>query len=306
MILLTSHKKFFITDSRYAEEAEETMREFEIVTVRQSTYATLSDLARRCGLKRMGFEATDAVFDIAMRLKSLLRPTTLIPTQKIVEDLRMIKDPEEIGAIRASIRVTKKVFAQTLRLIRPGLSEKSLAHAIDSGFLSANATPAFETIVAAGTNASRPHSRPTSGRIRQDSFVMIDAGCRLRNYCSDFTRTVVIGAMQKRFAEIYTIVRQAQKNAIEAIRDGAKISDVDYAARGHIQSMGFGDHFTHSLGHGVGMQIHESPTLSNRSDACLKKGMVVTVEPAIYIKDFGGIRIEDMVLVTNKGCEILT
>jgi len=190
--------------------------------------------------------------------------------------------------------------------LRPGATEEALARQAEIEFLKNGARPAFDPIVASGENSSKPHATPGHARLRKDSFVMIDMGCRLGGYCSDMTRTVILGAMKERFAAIYPVVRAAQKKAMEKVKPGARISEVDFAARGYIHSKGFGKYFGHSTGHGVGMDIHEQPAVSRTNGGLLKKGMVMTIEPAIYLPGFGGVRIEDMVLVTAKGCELLT
>lgn len=306
MILVTPKKAFFITDSRYLQEAEESLNGFTVELVTATAYATLRGIIDACRIKRLGFEATDLPYTAAMRMKRSLPGVKLCPTDGVVEELRSIKDAAEVGAIRRSIALTKTVFRETLGLLRPGATETSVARHIETEFLKKGARTAFDPIVAAGANSSKPHAAPGQARIGKNGFVMIDMGCRLRGYCSDMTRTVLLGAMKDRFADIYTVVREAQKRAIAKVRPGARMSEVDFAARGYIHSKGFGKYFGHSVGHGVGMKVHELPSVSRISRDFLKKGMVTTIEPAIYIPGFGGVRIEDMVLVTSKGCEILT
>jgi len=306
MMLVTPGRTFFITDSRYIQEAEESLRGVALELAAGSAYSKIRDLVKAERLKRMGFESMDLSHAVALKLKEMLPGVRLAPLKDTVEGLRAVKDAEEVRAIKRSIRLTKSVLYGTLRRLRPGVTEESLARAIEISFIEQGARPAFDPIVAAGANSSKPHASSGPSRIRKDSFVMIDIGCRLGGYCSDMTRTVITGAMKERFAKIYTVVRAAQQRAIDKVRDGARMSEVDFAARGYIHSMGFGRHFGHSVGHGVGMEIHEQPAVSRTSGGFLKKGMVMTVEPAIYLPGFGGVRIEDMVLVTDKGCEILT
>ena len=306
MILVTPKKTFFITDSRYLQEAEESLDGFTIRLVTVSAYETIREIVKTCRIKRLGFESTDLPFAAAARLKKYIEGAKLSPTDGIVEDLRAIKDSLEVGAIRRSIALAKTVLRETLGLLKPGTTEAAIAKHIEIEFLKKGARAAFEPIVAAGANSSKPHAAPGQARIRDNSFVMIDMGCRLNSYCSDMTRTVLLGAMKDKFADIYTVVREAQKRAIAKVRSGARMSEVDFAARGYIHSKGFGKYFGHSVGHGVGMRVHELPSVSRISKDFLKKGMVTSIEPAIYIPGFGGVRIEDMVLVTDKGCEILT
>lgn len=306
MVLVTPRKAFFVTDSRYLQEAEESLDGFDVELVKDSTYATLRGIVTACRLNRLGFEAADLPYAAAVRMRRALEGVRLDPTGGIVEELRAVKDSREVGAIRKSIALTKTVFRRTLGLLKPGTTEASVAGRIQIEFLERGAAAAFDPIVAAGANSSKPHAKAGKTRIGKDSFVMVDMGCRLDGYCSDMTRTVLLGAMKETFAAIYTVVREAQKRAIDKVKPGARMSEVDFAARGYIHSRGFGKYFGHSVGHGVGMKVHELPSVSKMSKGLLKAGMVTTIEPAVYIPGFGGVRIEDMVLVTEEGCEVLT
>lgn len=306
MALITLDKNYFITDSRYIEEAENTLDGFSAELVERSTYDTFSGIIEKLRLKRIGFEAMDLPYGVAARLYKLIKDAKLIPCRDMVEDIREVKDSGEIALIKKSVRVNKKVLDIVLRRLAPGVSERSVADEIEAAFIREGARSAFEPIVASGKNASKPHASPTEINIRANSFVMIDMGAKLEGYCSDLTRMVTFGRVKDKFKKIYNTVRVAQEKAIEAIRPGAKICDVDAAGREHIKSEGFGKYFGHSLGHGIGMSVHEKPTVSSLSEGFIKPGMVFTVEPAIYIPKFGGVRIEDMVLVTDTGCEVLT
>lgn len=306
MLLVTPKKAFFITDSRYIEEAGQTVKGFDILLVEISTYGTIEQLVKKNRLKTVGFESMNLPFEVASRLKRLARPARFEPVRDMVEMQRSVKDSSEIVLIKNSIRLTKKVFDKIAALVRPGVSERSLAKKVQTEFIASGASAAFEPIIASGPNASRPHARPSDISLKNNSFVMIDIGARLDGYCSDFTRTIVLGKVKDKFKMIYEVVRVAQQKAIEMIAPGAAASDIDRAARDYIEDKGFGKYFSHSLGHGVGMLIHEPPAVSRTNRAELKSGMVMTIEPAIYIPGFGGVRTEDMVLVTDGGCEVLT
>jgi Xaa-Pro aminopeptidase len=306
MLFITPRKDVFITDSRYFREAEESLDAFEIRLVTDSTYRTISDLVDEHRVRRLGFEPMDIPYGVAIRLKKALGRTELAGAQELISRMREIKDASEVSAIKASVGLTKRVFRKVLGRLRPGATERSIAHFIAVEFLKAGAEAAFEPIVACGRNSAHPHSRPGPRAVSAGSFVMVDIGARRLGYCSDMTRTVLMGPMTKRYAEIYGTVREAQRRAIDKVRDGARISAVDFAARGYIHKKGYGRYFGHSVGHGVGMDIHEAPTVSRNNEGLLKSGMVITIEPAIYVPGFGGVRIEDMVLVTRTGCEILT
>jgi Xaa-Pro aminopeptidase len=306
MLVLTPSRQYFITDSRYVQEAEESLEDYRIKLVTESTYATIGSIMRDCGARRLGFEPMKLPYGVVMRLKKSIGGTRLLSVADPIAGMRQVKDDAEVEAIKRSAKLTGSILKKALALVEPGASELEIAGFVTLELFRSGAAAAFEPIVACGENSSKPHSTPGRRTIRPDSFVMIDIGARLAGYCSDMTRTVITGRMSDKFAEIYSIVREAQRRAIEKVRDGARISSVDFAARGYIHSKGYGKHFGHSVGHGVGMEIHEGPTVSRNNEAFFKSGMVVTIEPAIYLSGFGGVRIEDMVLVKRRGCEILT
>lgn len=306
MLLVTTRDDYFITDSRYVEDARNTIRGFRITLVEKSTFETLSSIIKKNRFKKLGFEAMHLSYGIALRLTRLAKPAQFAATKGLVESLRMIKDAGEIALIKDSIRLNKAVLNTVAKKVTPGQSELAIASMIEALYLRSGARAAFEPIVAAGKNASKPHATPTDTPIVNNSFVMIDMGARLAGYCSDLTRMIILGCASVRFKKIYAIVRIAQEKAIARIRPGARIDDIDRAARDHIRDAGYGKYFGHSLGHGIGLAVHEKPTISGLNEGIVKPGMVFTVEPAIYIPGFGGARIEDMVLVRNNGCEVLT
>lgn len=305
-LLFTPRKNFFITDSRYIEEAKDLVKGFDIVLAKLSTYEILKELAEKKNLQKMGFESMDLPYGVEKRLKSLIGKAHLVPFKDLIETIRSVKDAGEIELIKRSVRITKLVLNKIIKSIRPGVSENSLSRRIEIEFINNGAHTSFEPIVASGANSSKPHARPTDAKLKKNSFVMLDIGCVFKGYCSDITRTVIIGKVKDKFKKIYAIVSEAQRRALDMIRPGSKISSVDIAARSYIENNGFGKYFGHSLGHGVGMEVHEAPTISGKDEGLLKPGMVFTVEPAIYIPKFGGVRLEDMVLVTDKGYDILT
>jgi Xaa-Pro aminopeptidase len=308
MLLIAPDRNYFITDSRYIQEARDTLKGFSLRLVDISTYDTISDIVEKERLKRIGFESMDLPYGVALKLGKLMkkRKAEIVPCKDVAECMRSVKDPDEIVLIRDSIRITKSVMAKITRDVRPGISEIALSFKIERAFIRERARPAFEPIAASSENASKPHAAPTDTKIENDSFVMIDIGAKLNNYCSDITRMFLLGRVKSRFKNIYDIVTTAQKKAIEKIRPGVKIRDIDTEGRAYIRDKGFGRYFSHSLGHGIGLSVHEQPTISSSSKGTIMPGMVFTIEPAIYIPKFGGARIEDMVLVTDSGCEVLT
>lgn len=306
LILVTPDSQFFLTDSRYTEEAAQTVRGFNIVEVTSSLYGEIGSILKKGRIKKMGFESMNLPFEVAKRLEGLIRPTRLLPIRNAVEALRVVKDAEEIACIKKSVSLAKDIMRYVMGEVRPGKSEKYLSGLAECAFLKKGAKVAFEPIVACGKNSSKPHAHPGSAKVWKNDFVMVDIGCNLNHYNSDMTRMALTGKVKDKFKEIYSIVRTAQEKAFSAVRPDAKASEVDAAGRGHINKKGYGKLFGHSLGHGIGMGVHEEPNISARSTDILRPGMVFTVEPAIYIPGFGGVRIEDMVLVTKNGREILT
>jgi len=304
--LLTPKERYLITDSRYIEEAEEEARGFKVLLAEKSLYETIGAVLKNDRPKRLGFESMNLEFEAASRLRRFLGRTKPVPVKNLVEGLRSIKDSAEIAAIRDAARLTKKVFTAIAGYVKPGATEKRLSDRIEIEFIKRGGRAGFQPIVAYGKHASKPHARPENMVLHDNSFVMIDMGCSFRHYHADLTRMVILGKVKARFKKICAIVAEAQNKAIAAIRPGVKISEVDVAGRAHITAKGFGKYFGHSLGHGIGMEVHEEPTVSRYNNDALKAGMIFTVEPAIYIPGFGGVRIEDMVLVTDDGCEVLT
>jgi Xaa-Pro aminopeptidase len=306
LVVITPDSQFFLTDSRYTEDAGDSVSGFTIVEVTTSTYDCLGQIVKKNRIKRIGFESLNLPYEIAHRLAGHIRPAKLVSTKNIIENLRAIKDLKEIEAIKRSIVVTNHVLKKVAGKIRPGISELSISDSIECEFIKMGARIAFETITASGRNCSKPHAHATDNKISNNDVVMLDMGCRLDLYNSDITRMFFIGKVKDKIKEIYGIVRSAQSAAIEKIKPGVKISEIDLAGRGYIDRKGYGKFFGHSLGHGIGMDVHEEPSISKRNDSILKSGMVFTVEPAIYLPKLGGVRVEDMVLVTDNGCKILT
>lgn len=293
-------------DSRHYEDALRSAKRCDVILFKGGPFESIERVIRKSGSRRIGFESMRTTYGFYERLKENLGSRKLIPVRDLIEDIRAIKEPYEIALINKSIRLARRVMLDVIRRAKPGVSERELAGFIDISFLRNGARSAFYAIVAGGANSSMPHARPSDDRLRRGGVVMIDMGCSLDGYNSDVTRTIFLGKKSGRLGRIYDVVKVAQERAIATIRPGATSSSVDEAARLYIDKNGFGKYFGHALGHGVGMAVHENPTISQRSQGILKEGMVFTVEPAIYLPGQGGVRIEDMVLVTKNGCKILT
>lgn len=306
VILAGAKSNYFVADSRYIEDCRKNIRGFDIRLVKKSTYEVIEEIVSENRFKRIGFESSNLPYEVARRLKDYIGKASLVPIKGLVEGLRAIKDGSEISLIKKSVRRAKEVFEYAEACIKPGKTEEFISRAIEIEFIRRGAKSAYDVIVARGANSSMPHARPGKSIFKKNDFVMIDMGCSLNGYCSDITRMVVIGRPGVKFKKVHTIVREAHDKAIEMIRPGIRIAEVDRRARSHIRSKGFGKCFGHSLGHGIGMDVHEAPSISKTSEEPLKPGMVFTIEPAIYIPEFGGVRIEDMVLVTKNGCEVFS
>lgn len=306
-LLITKKKAFFITDPRYIEEARCCVaHHFGVHLAKGLVLDAAAELALKLNVRRFGFESSHLAYGWAKRIVKHIKPARLIEAPAMIENMRSIKDPGEIGVLRSSARLANKVMRHVVSRIRPGISEEAIAKEIEFEFLKRGVRQSFSSIVASGANASKPHACPGAMKVRNNSFVMLDLGCILNGYCSDITRMCILGRVAEKFRRIYRIVATAQETAIGLIRPGVRMSDIDRAARGVIEKSGYGKYFCHSLGHGVGLEVHERPAISSGSRDPVRAGMVFTIEPAIYLPGYGGVRIEDMVLVTGSGCEILT
>ena len=307
-LLVTSERALLITDFRFREQAQKTLAPGYELQVRSSEplNSKAAGLCREIALKKIGFEEHHLNYGEFSRLKKLLRKRELRPAGELVEELRMVKDLTEIDLLRESARRTVRVLKEEIKTLRSKMTEADLSRRITIDILKDGGTPAFPPIVAAAAHGSQPHALPSSRRLGPGMMVLIDLGAGIEAYMSDMTRTFVWGEYPRRFKTIYRAVLGAQKKALRALRPGVPASAIDREARSYLEKRGYGSYFGHGLGHGVGLEVHEKPTISANSRDVLKEGMVFTVEPGVYIPGWGGIRIEDTVLVTDDGCEILT
>jgi Xaa-Pro aminopeptidase len=298
----------FVTDFRYAEQAAaEVDPTFDRI---QAPVELLEGLANALpgGAVRLGFEADHiSVRDHALLRERLADSIELAPTAELVESLRAVKDAAEIAAVRAAAAVADASFERLLEDGLVGRSEREVAIALEHDLVLRGARrPSFDTIVAAGPNGARPHATPRDVEIRRGELVVIDWGAEVDGYCSDCTRTVAAGEPGAEAREVYELVLEAQQAGVDAVRADRPTAEIDGVARDIIAEAGRGDNFGHGLGHGVGLEVHEAPWLRRRSDEVLQAGNVVTVEPGVYLAGRFGVRIEDLVAVTEDGCEILT
>jgi Xaa-Pro aminopeptidase len=299
---------YLLTDSRFFLQAEEEASGFTVQLYSKGLVASLQKLLQKLGIKSLGFESDYILYSTFNRLDKMARKlrVKMVSLDGLVEALRVIKTEEEIEKIRTSVRLNEEVFQKIFTQIQPGMSEREIALAVEREMMERGAdSPSFETIAAFGENAAKPHAIPSEKLLKPGETVLIDMGLVLDGYCSDMTRTFVVGKPDKIFADRLRIVRRAQQEAIKVIRDGITCREVDRAARRVIRDAGYGGFFGHALGHGVGLEVHEEPRLGSTSRKKLRTGMIVTVEPGIYLPDWGGIRLENMVVVRENGCEVL-
>lgn len=305
-LLLTPDRAFLFTDPRYEIQAFEEC-DCEVKVAKGPLLKELSSWIRRLRLKSVGFERNRIGFEDYAQLKELTRSVRLKPLSGVVESLRMIKSAAEIATIRASVQLNSAAFARALRHFKPSMSEVDLAAEIEYRMRRLGADgAAFETIVASGERTALPHARPTDRSIRQDELLLMDMGASVAGYASDMTRTYAVGKLDAKRRRMYRAVLDSQLAAVDTVKPGVSCASVDRAARDVLRRFGMEHLFIHSTGHGLGLEIHERPRVGRKEGTKLEAGMVITIEPGIYQEGFGGIRIEDTVLVTPGGCETLT
>lgn len=303
--LLLGEEPVFFTDPRYEEQSAKESPDVERRVYREKFRDTLEDALRTLGVARLGFEQHDLTYDTYARL-SELEGIELVPVGAEIERLRWQKDEEEIGRLERAQATTDLAFEQVVGKLVEGATEREIAFELELAMRRDGAERVgFDTIVAFGENAAEPHHHPTDRPLQIGDLVKMDFGCVVEGYHSDMTRTTAFGDPGQELREVYDAVARAQRAGIEAVRAGTTGTDADAAARDVIEGAGYGERFGHSLGHGVGLEIHEGPTLRRGSDDVLPENAVVTVEPGIYLPGIGGVRIEDAVVVGARDCRPL-
>lgn len=309
VLLIPARKApILLTDFRFQIQAEQEVEGMKVMLYPKGLLPLLTALLPNLGVKTLGFESHYFLHSEFEKTKDALakKDITLHPFSNLIEEMRLIKSEEEIDKLRRSVLLNEAVFEEVFQSIEPGQTEIDIALALESTMRRKGAeAPSFETIVATGKRSALPHAVPGDVKIKKNKALMIDMGLILDGYCSDMTRTFVPRKASKKFLKIHRLVRKAQLAATEAIRDGISAAAVDKIARNIISDAGYGKQFGHALGHGVGLAVHENPRLSSKNRKHLKAGMIVTVEPGIYLPDWGGIRLENMVVVREDGCEVL-
>ncbi|WP_078413730.1 M24 family metallopeptidase [Priestia abyssalis] len=304
--VVSAEKAVFITDFRYVEQANEQIKEFEIIQHKGLIIEEIAKQIERLGIKNLGFEQQHVTFaEFASYKKSI--QAQLVPVSDIVEKLRLIKTDSEIKILKEAAKIADAAFEHILTFIRPGVTELDVSNELEFFMRKQGAvSSSFDIIVASGYRSALPHGVATQKTIEKGELVTLDFGAYYKGYCSDITRTVAVGDVSDQLKTIYDVVLQAQLRGMNGIKAGMTGKEADALTRDYISEKGYGEYFGHSTGHGLGMEVHEGPALSVRSDTLLQPGMVVTVEPGIYIANVGGVRIEDDTVVTLEGNESLT
>jgi Xaa-Pro aminopeptidase len=309
-LVISSTQALLLTDPRTTEQAESEAPAFEVITYSSGSRGpeAVADAVSKLGARRVGFESIHlpyAIFEDIRR--DLPQPVDFAPVAGIVDELRIIKDEQELQALQDAIDVLDRCLAHVVQHLEPGMAERQVARMVELYLIEHADGPSFPSIVAGGPNASVPHAVPSDRRIQAGEVIKIDIGARASGYCSDMTRTLCLGqSRDSRLVELHALVLEAQQHAERELRPGMTGREGDSLARDVIARGGYAEAFTHSLGHGIGLEVHEPPWLSqSRGDDVLRPGMVFSVEPGVYLPGWGGVRIEDLVVLEQDGARVL-
>ncbi|RLL48104.1 aminopeptidase P family protein [Oceanobacillus piezotolerans] len=304
--IITNEANRFITDFRYTEQATAQATHFEVIEHKQQIELEIKTQLKDLGVKRVGFEQ-DYVSYKTYESYNKLFDVELVPVSELIEDIRLIKTSEELSILKQAAEIADNAFEHIKSFIKPGVKEIEISNELEFFMRKQGATASsFDTIVASGVRSALPHGVATNKVIQSGELVTLDYGALFDGYCSDITRTVAVGEVSEELRNIYNIVLEANIRGLNGIKPGMTGKEADALTRDYINEKGYGKYFGHSTGHGIGLEVHEGPGLSTRSDQTLKSGMVVTVEPGIYIAGLGGCRIEDDIVITENGNERLT
>ena len=306
--LATRKGNFFFSDFRYRTQAEKqvSIMGFEFVEVARGSLHKIGEYAQKFGIDKIGFEDRNVTVALYNTIKDILKGEMIPVGDNLIME-RMVKTTEEIEKIKKAVEISDTAFSEVLKIIKEGVSEKEIAGYMEYIQRKLGAEDrSFDTILASGNRSAMPHGVASDKKIEKDEFITMDFGAYYDGYVSDMTRTIYYGSnITKRHREIYNMVLEAQLMGINTVKPGMLSNDVDAVVRNFFNEKGYAEYFGHGLGHGIGLEIHELPYLSGMSQIELKENMIVTVEPGLYFDSWGGVRIEDDVLVTGKGCEIL-
>ena len=309
-LLITADQLILATDSRFELQAVAESPLFEVVVYRKGLPKELPDLVERLKIRNLAVESTRISVHQYEAIKKELDDAghggELVPMAELIEQFRLVKSSAEVDQTRKALDLAETAFTEVVRTLRAGMTEKQIAWALESALRQAGADGlSFPVIVAAGPNSALPHAIPSERPVEEGEPILFDWGVRLGGYCSDTSRTVIVGEPDQDFLQVFNTVLEAQQLAIAAVRAGANSKAVDAVAREYIGSRGYGDKFGHGLGHGTGLAIHEGPRLSPLKETVLEPGMLVTVEPGVYLPHWGGVRIENQVVVEADGARVL-
>jgi len=304
-------KNYLLTDSRFTEQAQKESPDFEILTdelkKKNARILSLKKMIEKNKINKIAFESSNLSYADFKKYSESFDSIKFLPTENLIEQIRMVKDKEEIIKMKKAAQIATESLKDVFEMIEPGIRELEIASELAYTMRKKGAQKeAFETIVVSGERSSLPHGKPSEKKIGEGELITIDMGANYQNYNSDITRTIIMGKENQKQKEIFSIVLEAQKAALDFLKPGLKCKEVDSVARDIIAKKGYGKYFGHGLGHGVGLDIHELPRVSFSDNTVLLPGMVVTIEPGIYLPEVGGVRIEDSVLITEESYEILT
>ncbi|NQU28708.1 MAG: aminopeptidase P family protein [Candidatus Marinimicrobia bacterium] len=304
-LLILPEKQYFISDGRYMEQSRQQIKGFERIINNDPHLKTIQNEKLIPDGLNLAFEADFVNVTQFGDMDEFFPEVDWEPTSRMVEEIAAIKDESEIELIREAVKITDQTFSEIIPLLKIGATERQIANVIRNKYYEYGDGEGFETIVAGGPNSALPHARPSDRQFKSGDFVVIDMGALFAGYCADMTRTILIGEATDKHREIYAIVKEAQQAGCAAIKAGVHCKIPDEATRNVITEKGYGDYFNHGTGHGIGLEVHTMPRLSQISEDTLLENYVVTVEPGIYLPDWNGVRIEDDVIVKQDGCEIL-
>jgi len=307
VLIITEKDLKLITDSRYYEQAQEQAKGFDVIEKNTGDVKFLAEVLKSLKIRRLGFEDNFINVGTYRKFEENFENIELVAQGDEIDKIRMVKEEWELDNIRKAQEIADKTVQYILNFIKPGIMEIELSIEMEyyAKKLGAEAI-AFEPIIVSGKRSSLPHGKPSDKKLEIGDLITIDFGCVYRGYCSDMTRTFILGEVDAKAKEIYSIVLEAQERALQVLKSGIMAKDADMAARNFIAEKGYAENFGHGLGHGLGRLVHEAPRLSPTSEDVLLENMVVTVEPGIYVPGFGGVRIEDLVIIKNDGIENLT
>ncbi|MBU1355996.1 MAG: Xaa-Pro peptidase family protein [Candidatus Edwardsbacteria bacterium] len=307
MLLVNPRGADFLTDFRYKEQSAKEVKNARTTIIVNSLLEELSRLPAFVKAKKIGIEEQNLSYAQFLQLQKLGPKKKFIPVSGMAENLRQVKTSDEIQKIARAAQIADLAFAKIIKFIKPGLTEKTIAAQLDHTLKMLGSTnPSFDSIVGSGPNGALPHAQPGERKVRKGDFIVLDFGAIFQGYHSDMTRTVCLGKPSEKHLKIYDIVTKAQAAGLKAVKAGVKGREADLAARKIINDAGYGKYYGHGLGHGVGLAVHEAPGVGMKSENPLPENSIVTVEPGIYLPGWGGVRIEDLVVVAKGGCRILS